>query len=178
MADHAVNAQIVYLERENILNKHEILGQIDIIAVEMQDLSAQLFRRLYRINALEVHQNDVFVHLCALDLDRGLFVQIQCIKIAQNLRRVAPALHLQIAANAVRADDLTGLQKLFRHVFLSLQVIGRLAAPLIFLIISSFRALENSFFCRCKKRPQRANIAVPSPAPGGFFCYFLIFLCM
>ena len=108
-ADYAVNAQIEHLEAQNILNEHEILGQLYVLAVKVEHLVAHRLGGFDRVNSLDMHKHNILVHLRLFDGHRRFFVQIERVKVTQHLRAVAPALHLQVAAHAVRADDLAGL---------------------------------------------------------------------
>ena len=108
-ADYAVNAQIEHLEAQNILNEYEILGQLYVLAVKVEHLVSHRLGGLDRVNSLDVHEHNILVNLRLFDGHRRFFVQIERVKVTQHLRAVAPALHLQVAAHAVRADDLAGL---------------------------------------------------------------------
>ena len=95
------------VQTDQILNKIAALGKHSFVPVHEKYLIAESLRLLGRINALYLHNNDVFVRTCILNFSRSfaVCVKIERVEFAEKLGIIAPILCPDLTLYSLNSDD-------------------------------------------------------------------------
>src|SRR5699024_3045293 len=99
----------------HVLNKYKVVGQVDVVAVEVQNVTAQGLSIVAGVNTGKVQNDHIFVNEGAAHCDRFGGRQVESVEVGEHVGGVAPGLYFDITGNAVRADDFAGFEELFFH---------------------------------------------------------------
>ena len=105
---------VVDRQTQKIRDKDAALRQLRVGAVDRDDLIAQGAGGLHGVDARELDEHAGLLHAGGLH-PVGAAADPERVKLQQKLRAVGPGQKLDLAAHAVRADDLSGLQILLFH---------------------------------------------------------------